>query len=33
MIYPIRDCELFLRSLAPNRTVLEASLSGINRRE
>jgi len=33
MIYPIRDCELFLRSLAPNRTVLEASLSGINTRE
>ena len=29
MIYPIRDCEMFLKSLAPNRTVLEASLSGL----
>ncbi|MGB9618810.1 MAG: hypothetical protein ACPL7K_00185, partial [Armatimonadota bacterium] len=26
MIYPIRDCEQYLRSLAPSRTMLDAAL-------
>jgi len=30
MIYPIRDCELYLKSLAPSRTVLEASMFGLS---
>lgn len=29
MIYPIRDCETYLKSLAPTRTVLEASMFGL----
>lgn len=29
MIYPIRDCELYLKSIAPSRTVLDASMIGL----
>jgi hypothetical protein len=29
MIYPIRDCEMYLKSLAPARTVLEASMISL----
>lgn len=29
MFYPIRDCEQFLRSVAPTRTMLEASMIGF----
>lgn len=28
MLYPIRDCEQYLKSLAPTRTMLEASMMG-----
>lgn len=31
MIYPIRDCEQFLRSLAPSDTFLDASIVGLAR--
>lgn len=31
MIYPIRDCELYLKSLAPTRTMLQASMIGLSR--
>lgn len=29
MIYPIRDCEQYLRSIAPSKVMLEAALSGL----
>lgn len=29
MIYPIRDCEQYLRSIAPSRIMIEAALAGI----
>ncbi|MDO8588816.1 MAG: hypothetical protein Q7T82_17440 [Armatimonadota bacterium] len=29
LIYPIRDCEQYLRSLAPSRIMIEAAFSGI----
>ena len=29
MIYPIRDCEQYLKSTAPTYTVLEASMTGL----
>ena len=29
MFYPIRDCEQYLRSLAPTKTMLEASMIGL----
>lgn len=29
MIYPIRDCEQYLRSIAPSKTAIEASLAGL----
>lgn len=29
MFYPIRDCEMYLRSLAPARTVITASMIGV----
>ncbi len=31
MFYPIRDCEQYLRSLAPSTTILEASMIGSKR--
>jgi hypothetical protein len=31
MIYPIRDCEQYLRSLAPSRTMLDAALLRLTR--
>ncbi len=30
MIYPIRDCEQYLKSIAPTRTVLEASMAALS---
>lgn len=32
MLYPVRDCEQYLKSLAPTRTMLEASLIGLGGR-
>jgi len=29
MIYPIRDCEQYLKSIAPSRTLIEAALSAL----
>lgn len=29
MIYPIRDCEQYLRSIAPSKIVIEAALAGL----
>ena len=29
MIYPIRDCEQYLKSIAPSRVMLEAALAGL----
>ena len=29
MIYPIRDCEQYLKSMAPTKTMLESSMLGL----